>query len=64
MEAPQLKKKNGKQQIRFPIMFPTTEEHQWLEHVWNHENMFELVSVTHCARSGGIIGISFRFSLI
>ena len=42
---------------------PYTVELQWLEHLWNHENMFEkgyfeLMSVNHSARSGGITGIS------
>ena len=42
---------------------------QWLEHLWNHENMFETgvvqaMSVNHSTRSGGKIGISFQFSLI
>ena len=41
---------------------------QWLQYLWNHENMFETgvvqaMSVNHSTRSGGIIGISFRFSL-
>ena len=43
-----------------------TAELQWLEHLRNHENMFEtgvvraneLMSVNHSARSGGITGIS------
>ena len=37
------------------------------EHLWNHVNMFEtgVVRANECssARSGGIIGIYFRFSL-
>ena len=46
-----------------------TVELQWLEHLWNHENMFETGvvranEVNHGARSGGIIRIYFRFSLI
>ena len=42
-----------------------TVELQWLEHLWNHENMFETgVVVNHSARSGGIIKTSFPFSLI
>ena len=45
-----------------------TVELKWLEYLWNHENMFEtrvveLMSVNHSARSGGIIGILFQFSL-
>ena len=41
---------------------------QWLEHLGDHKNMFEtrvveLISVNQSARSGGIIGTSFRFSL-
>ena len=45
-----------------------TVELHWFEHPWNHENMFEtgkfkLLSVNHSARPGGIIEISFRFSL-
>ena len=44
-----------------------TVEPQWLEHLWNHENMFETGIVranefTHRAKSGGIIGIFSRFS--
>ena len=44
-----------------------TVEPQWLEKLWNHENMFETGVVranefTHSAKSGGIIGISSRFS--
>ena len=48
----------------------TTVELQWLEHLWNHENMFEtgVVRANECvnqsARPGGIIGIHFRLSLI
>ena len=43
-------------------------ELQWIEHLWNHENMFEtkvveLMSVYHCTKSGGIVGRSFQFSL-
>ena len=39
-------------------------ELQWLEHLWNHENMFETGVVqadefNHRARSGNIIGVSF-----
>ena len=35
---------------------------------WDHEIMFqtgqfELMSVSHSARSGGLVGISFQFSL-
>ena len=46
-----------------------TVELQWLEHIWNHENMFETGVVQanecyHSARSGDIIGIFSRFSLI
>ena len=45
-----------------------TVELQWLEHLWNHENMFktkvvEPINVDHSTKSGGIIGISIRFSL-
>ena len=45
-----------------------TVDLQWLEHLWNHEKMFEtglfeLMSVNHSARSGCKRGISFRFSL-
>ena len=41
-------------------------ELKWLEQLWNHENIsrlgkFELMSVNHSARSGGIIGIFFDF---
>ena len=38
-------------------------EFRWLEHLWNHKNMFELMSVNHSTRSGGIIGISSQFTL-
>ena len=45
-------------------------ELQWLEHLWNHENMFKTgvvrtneVSVNHSTRSGGKIGCFFLFSL-
>ena len=46
-----------------------TVEFQWLEHFWNHKNMFETgviraKSINHSARSGGIIGISYWFSSI
>ena len=39
-----------------------------LEHIWNHENMFETgvvraKSVKHSAMSGGIIGIIFSIFL-
>ena len=42
-------------------------ELQWLKHLWNHENMFEiglfdLMSVNHSAKSGGKLEISFCFS--
>ena len=45
-----------------------TVELQWLKHLWNYENMFEtgefeLMTANNGGRSGGIIGISFRFSL-
>ena len=40
----------------------STVELQWLEHLWNHENMFGTGLV--CTKSGGIIGINFPFSLI
>ena len=39
----------------------TTVELQWLEHLWNHENKFELMSINQSAGSGGIIGISSIF---
>ena len=47
---------------------PCTVELQWLEQSRNHENMFEkgearANGVNHSTRSGGIIGIAFRFSL-
>ena len=42
---------------------PHTVERQWLEHLWNHKNMFETGVVRangkHSARSEGIIWISF-----
>ena len=31
--------------------------------ICSRQGEFELMSVNHCARSGGIIGMSFRFSL-
>ena len=42
-----------------------TIELQWLENLWNHENMFETRvvranGVYHSARSGGILIIYFR----
>ena len=43
-----------------------TVELEWLEQLWNHENMFKTGEVRaneHSARSEGIIGISFPFSL-
>ena len=45
-----------------------TVELQWLEHLWDRENMFEtgefeLMSVNHSARPGDKIGIYFRFSI-
>ena len=48
-----------------------TVELIWVVHLWNHEIMFEtgvhmlfeLMSVSHSARSGGIIWIFFRYSL-
>ena len=44
-----------------------TVELQWLKHLWDDENLFktgkfELMIVNNSVRSGGIIGISFRFS--
>ena len=44
-----------------------TVELQWLEHLWDYENLFEAgvvraLRINYRARSGGIIGISFRFS--
>ena len=46
-----------------------TVELQWLKHLWSHEKMFETGvvganEVNHIIRSGGIIGIYFRFSLV
>ena len=48
--------------------YANTVEPQWLELLWNHENMFETGvvpadGVNRSARSGGRLGISFRFSL-
>ena len=45
-----------------------TVELQWLEHLWNHTNMFETEvvpakSVNHSAMSGGIKGVYVCFSL-
>ena len=45
------------------LSFQLVVELQSLEQVWNHENMFDIMSVNHSARSRGIIGIFFRFSL-
>ena len=50
-----------------PIYYSTVKL-QCLEHLRNHENMFKqgkfkLMSVNYSTRSGGIIGISFSFSL-
>ena len=36
-----------------------TVELQWLEQLWNLENMFEQMSVNHSARLGGILGTLF-----
>ena len=46
-----------------------TVELQWLEHLWNHENMFEteVDRANECLSErqvGGIIRIYYRFSLI
>ena len=46
----------------FNKKYHCTVELQWLEHLWYHDNMFELMSDSHCTRSGKI-GISFRFFL-
>ena len=48
-------------------LISNTVELQWLEHLWDYENMFEtgvieLMKVNHSGRSGGKIGMSFRFS--
>ena len=48
--------------------FGNTVELQWLDYLWDHENKFETGVVranecNHSARSGGIIGIYFRFPL-
>ena len=45
-----------------------TVELQWLEHLWDHGNKFEtgvvrFSEVYSSARSGGIIGMSYQFSL-
>ena len=45
-------------------IYQCTVELQWLEHVWNHENMFETglvrtIEVNHSAKSGGLIRIFF-----
>ena len=45
-----------------------TVEPKWLEHLWNHENMFDTGVVrangfNRSARTGGKIGTTFRFSL-
>ena len=47
-----------------PLLYIYIAELQWLEHLWNHENMFETGVVqakefNHRARSGNIIGIYF-----
>ena len=43
-------------------------EFQWLEYLLNHENMFEtgvveLMNINYSSRLGGIIEITFPFSL-
>ena len=48
------------------LRLQNTVELQWLEHRWNHENMFEtgmfkLMNVNHSARSGGIIHVRDMF---
>ena len=62
MSPPPQKKKKRKKTPASTVgtigPYPATVELQWLEHFWNHENMFELINVDHSARSGGIIGIS------
>ena len=58
-------------QLQFRYRKQITVEFQWFEHLWNDGNMFETeVQVVpanefnHIARSGGIQGIYFQFSLI
>ena len=51
------------------LLLSFTVELQCLENLWSHEiflrhGLFELMSVNHSARSGGIIEIYFRFFLI
>ena len=46
-----------------------TEELQWLKHlgtmkICSRQGQFEIMSVIHSAKSGGIKGIHFRFSII
>ena len=50
------------------LNIPLTVELQWLKQFWYHKNIFETGvvqanEVNHRAKSGGIIGIFFRFSL-
>ena len=42
-------RKNCKEHFAFNI---TTVEPQWLEHLWDHGNLFEPVRFNHGARSG------------
>ena len=49
------------------VPYVHTVEHQWLEHLWDYENFLETRVVRAIeglfrARSGGVIGISFRFT--
>ena len=34
---------------------------QWLKHLWDYENLLEPLRGYYRAKSGGIIGVSFRF---
>ena len=48
------------------IQVTSTVELQWLEHLWDYENLFEAgvvraIEVYNRARSGGIIGNLFDF---
>ena len=53
-------------QISHSAGVPYTVELQWFENLLNHENMFKtgvVRAINHSGRSGGVVGIFFRFSL-
>ena len=50
--------------VKSGLSILNTIELQWLEQLWNlRQGKFELMSVNQSTRSGGVIAISFRFSL-